>query len=144
MQVAVGPGQGLAVETHVPGSSYILGRECRHEGDDGRGVTLKLPHESVIDRRDTLTKQIDAFRHQAFYNEERRRVEMHLVSRKRQKVRLCGRVVEFGEAETIHTECSYKYTVESFGKLARSAGWTPTAVWTDPQGYFSVQALVCG
>ena len=50
-------------------------------------------------------------------------------------------MIEFRAGETIHTENSYKYTVESFGALARGAGWTPVAAWTDPDGYFSVQAL---
>jgi dimethylhistidine N-methyltransferase len=82
-----------------------------------------------------------AFCHQAFYNAERHRIEMHLASRKRQKVRVAGRSFEFRAGETIHTENSYKYTLESFGAMARGSGWTPAAAWTDPNGYFSVQAL---
>jgi uncharacterized SAM-dependent methyltransferase len=66
---------------------------------------------------------------------------MHLASRVRQRVSVCGRIIEFGEAETIHTENSYKYAVESFGALARGGGWTPVAAWSDADGYFSVQAL---
>ena len=49
--------------------------------------------------------------------------------------------IEFRAGETIHTENSYKYTVESFGALARGSGWTPAAVWTDADGNFSVHAL---
>jgi uncharacterized SAM-dependent methyltransferase len=82
-----------------------------------------------------------SFSHQAFYNRERARIEMHLVSRIRQTVGVCGRMIEFRAGETIHTENSYKYTVESFGTLARGAGWTPVAAWSDADGYFSVQAL---
>ena len=48
---------------------------------------------------------------------------------------------QFHAGETVHTENSYKYTVESFAALARSAGWLPIAVWTDPKGWFSVHAL---
>jgi uncharacterized SAM-dependent methyltransferase len=66
---------------------------------------------------------------------------MHLASRRRQQVSVCGRVIEFRAGETIHTENSYKYTIESFGALARGSGWTPLTAWTDSQGYFSVQAL---
>jgi uncharacterized SAM-dependent methyltransferase len=84
------------------------------------------------------------FSHQAFYNRERSRIEMHLVSRVRQKVSVYGRTIEFGECETIHTENSYKFTVDSFGALARGAGWTPVAAWSDADGYFSVQALRAG
>jgi len=138
----LGPGSTLVVGVDLAKDAHILNAAY----DDAAGVTAKFNLNLLtrMNRELGANFVLDAFRHQAFYNEERSRVEMHLVSRKRQKVRLCGRVVEFGEAETIHTECSYKYTVESFGKLARSAGWTPTTLWTDPQGYFLVQALVCG
>ena len=66
---------------------------------------------------------------------------MHLASRKRQTGACWRPTIEFRAGETIHTESSYKYTVESFGALARGAGWTPLAAWSDPHGYFSVQAL---
>jgi uncharacterized SAM-dependent methyltransferase len=56
-------------------------------------------------------------------------------------VSVCGRSFGFRAGETIHTESSYKYTVESFVALARGSGWTPLAAWSDAQGYFSVQAL---
>ena len=67
---------------------------------------------------------------------------MHLASKKRQKVRVAGRMIDFRAGETIHTENSYKYTLESFGALARGSGWNPVTVWTDDNKYFSVQALV--
>jgi dimethylhistidine N-methyltransferase len=112
--------------------------------DDAAGVTAKFNLNLLrrINRELGADFDLDAFSHQAFFNSERRRVEMHLASRKRQKVEVCGRMIEFRAGETIHTENSYKYTVESFGALARGTGWTPAARWTDPQGYFSVQALV--
>jgi uncharacterized SAM-dependent methyltransferase len=64
---------------------------------------------------------------------------MHLASTRRQKVRINGTTVDFRAGETIHTENSYKYTVESFQAMARGSGWSPLNVWTD--GYFAVQAL---
>jgi dimethylhistidine N-methyltransferase len=85
---------------------------------------------------------LDGFSHKAFYNSVRQRIEMHLVSKRRQKVRVAGRAIEFRTGETIHTENSYKYTLESFGALARGSGWTPAAVWTDADANFSIHALV--
>ena len=82
------------------------------------------------------------FEHHAFYNRERNRVEMHLASLKRQKVKVCGESFDFRIGDTIHTESSYKYSVESFGALARGNGWAPLAVWKDPENLFSVQAFV--
>jgi uncharacterized SAM-dependent methyltransferase len=68
-------------------------------------------------------------------------MEMHLVSRGRQRVSVCGKKVEFHPGETIHTESSYKYALSSFRTLARRAGWTPVQCWTDQREYFSVHAL---
>jgi L-histidine Nalpha-methyltransferase len=81
------------------------------------------------------------FSHRAIYNSVRQRIEMHLVSRVHQRVNVAGRAVEFQAGETIHTENSYKYTRESFDALAREAGWTPVAMWTDSGENFSVHAL---
>ena len=111
--------------------------------DDAAGVTAKF-NLNILAR---INRELDAdfdltrFSHQAFFNRERSRIEMHLASRVRQRVHVCGRGIEFRAGETIHTENSYKYTVESFGALARGAGWTPIAVWTDADNYFSVQVL---
>jgi dimethylhistidine N-methyltransferase len=111
--------------------------------NDAAGVTARF-NLNLLDR---INRELGAdfdlsrFSHQAFYNRERSRIEMHLVSRVRQKVRIYGRVIELGECETIHTENSYKFTAESFGTLARAAGWTPVSAWSDADGYFSVQAL---
>ena len=58
------------------------------------------------------------FEHHAFFNRERSRIEMHLASIKRQKVRILGETIEFRAGETIHTENSYKYTL----RIVRRAG----------------------
>jgi uncharacterized SAM-dependent methyltransferase len=80
-----------------------------------------------------------AFEHHACYNRTRSRIEMHLASLKRQKVRVNGKTVSFRLGETIHTENSYKYTIETFQALAQGAGWSPVNVWSD--GLFSVHAI---
>jgi dimethylhistidine N-methyltransferase len=82
------------------------------------------------------------FEHHAFYNRERRRIEMHLASLKRQKVRVAGQTIDFRAGDTIHTENSYKYTAGSFSALARGSQWIPLQMWTDKDNLFSVHALV--
>jgi dimethylhistidine N-methyltransferase len=111
--------------------------------NDAGGVTARFNLNVLarINRELGADFDLARFNHQAFYNAQRARIEMHLVSRVTQRVNVCGRVIAFGEAETIHTENSYKYTIESFGALARGAGWTPVTVWTDAAGLFSVHAL---
>jgi dimethylhistidine N-methyltransferase len=111
--------------------------------NDAAGVTAKFNLNLLtrINRELGADFDLAGFCHQAFYNRERQRIEMHLASRIRQRVAVCGRTIEFRAGETIHTENSYKYTVESFGAMARGCGWTPVAAWSDADGYFSVQAL---
>ena len=82
--------------------------------------------------------------HSAFYNPPLKRVEMHLVSRARQRVTIGDQVIEFFEGDSVHTENSYKYSVEGFRQLAREAGWQPTMAWTDPQRQFSMHLLRSG
>jgi dimethylhistidine N-methyltransferase len=114
--------------------------------NDRAGVTAKFNLNLLtrINRELGADFDLATFSHQAFYNRERQRIEMHLASRRRQQVNVCGRIIEFRGGETIHTENSYKYTIDSFGALARGCGWTPVAAWSDPDGYFSVQALRAG
>ena len=83
----------------------------------------------------------EAFEHHAFYNRERNRIEMHLASLRRQKVRVAGETVDFRAGETIHTENSYKYSIDSLNALASGVGWTPLEVWTDADKYFAIAAF---
>ncbi|HYK81064.1 MAG TPA: L-histidine N(alpha)-methyltransferase [Micropepsaceae bacterium] len=83
----------------------------------------------------------DRFAHYAFYNPLRRRIEVYLVSTAAQRVTVCGRQFAFADGEAIHTEWSYKYTVDDFRALAASAGFVPRAVWCDPGRLFSVHWL---
>ena len=82
---------------------------------------------------------LTAFEHHACYNSEHNRIEMHLASTKRQKVRVNGKAISFRAGETIHTENSYKYTIDSFQALARGTGWSALKSWTDD--LFAVHAL---
>jgi dimethylhistidine N-methyltransferase len=78
------------------------------------------------------------FVHHAFYNAAEGRIEMHLVSHRRQSIRLDGRSFRFEQGESIHTENSYKYTTREFEQLARKAEWHPKRHWSDPAGLFDV------
>ena len=111
--------------------------------NDAAGVTAKFNLNLLkrINRELGGDFKLDTFEHRAFYNRERHRIEMHLASLKRQKVKVAGETVDFRAGETIHTENSYKYSVASLGALARGAGWLPAGVWTDERDYFSIQAF---
>jgi uncharacterized SAM-dependent methyltransferase len=109
--------------------------------NDAEGVTAKFNLNLLarINRELGGNFDLGAFEHHACYNPEHGRIEMHLASTKRQKVRVGGKTFTFRAGETIHTENSYKYTVGSFEALARGAGWSPLKIWTD--GQFGVHAL---
>jgi len=133
-----------------PRASFIVGvdlikdEKVLHAAyNDRQGVTAQFNRNLLtrINRELGAKFNLASFEHHAFYNRERSRIEMHLASLKRQRVTVCGERLEFRAGETIHTENSYKYSIESFGAIARGAGWTPVAVWTDKDNYFSVQVL---
>jgi len=109
--------------------------------NDAEGVTAQFNLNLLarINRELGANFNLDAFEHHACYNGERNRIEMYLASTKRQKVRINGTTIDFRAGETIHTENSYKYTIESFQALARGSGWSPQKAWTD--GLFAVHAL---
>ena len=111
--------------------------------NDKAGVTARFNLNLLvrINRELGGTFKLDTFEHHAFYNRERHRVEMHLASLKRQKVKVAGETIDFRAGETIHTENSYKYSIESLSALARGAGWQPAGVWIDEREYFSIQAF---
>jgi dimethylhistidine N-methyltransferase len=111
--------------------------------NDKDGITAKFNLNLLvrINRELRGSFKLDTFEHHAFYNRERHRVEMHLASLKRQKVKVAGECFDFRAGETIHTENSYKYSVESLGALARGVGWMPSGGWTDKRNYFSIQAF---
>ena len=111
--------------------------------NDPAGITAKFNLNLLrrINRELDGNFDLGTFEHHAFYNSERRRIEMHLASTKRQKVSVAGRMFSFRAGETIHTENSYKYTPGSFAALARGCGWTPEIAWSDPKELFSVNVL---
>lgn len=134
-----------------PGGRLLIGVDLKKERavldaayNDAQGVTaaFNLNLLTRLNRELGADFEVDAFRHRAFYDEEAGRIEMHLVSRGNQRVRVAGQVFDFRLGESIHTENSYKYGIEDFQRLARSAGFVSEQVWTDADGLFSVHCLI--
>jgi dimethylhistidine N-methyltransferase len=112
--------------------------------NDSAGVTARFNLNVLVRINRELGGNFDlsAFTHRAIYNRERHRIEMHLISKKTQSVRMLGTSFSFRPGESIHTENSYKYSVERFAALARGSGWKVRESWTDTNQMFSVHALV--
>jgi L-histidine Nalpha-methyltransferase len=111
--------------------------------NDAAGITAAFNRNLLERANRELGADFDlsSFHHYAFYRIQEQRIEMHLVSARRQTVHVCGRAFEFAEGESLHTENSYKYTIEGFRDLARAAGFVPGPVWCDRQHQFSVHWL---
>jgi dimethylhistidine N-methyltransferase len=82
-----------------------------------------------------------AFRYRAWWEAERSRIAMGLVSRSEQEVQLAGRTWHFAPGEPLITEYSVKYTPAAFLALARRGGWLPLERWSDPAGDLSLHLL---
>jgi len=139
-QEILGPGALMVIGVDLEKDERVL----YHAYNDSAGVTARFNLNVLhrINRELGGNFDISAFTHRAIYNRDRHRIEMHLISRKTQTVRVLGHSFSFRAGESIHTESSYKYSLERFVALARGSGWTPRESWTDEAKMFSVHALV--
>jgi dimethylhistidine N-methyltransferase len=112
--------------------------------NDTAGVTARFNLNVLhrINRELGGDFDLSAFIHRAIYNRDRHRIEMHLISKKALTAEVLGTKFSFRPGESIHTENSYKYSIDRFETLARLSGWTLLESWTDAADMFSVHALV--
>ena len=139
-----------AVETCGPDGGMLIGVDLKKDAailerayDDAAGVTAAFNKNVLVrlNRELGADFDVDQFQHEAIYNDEKGRIEMHLRSRRAQVVRVGGTEISFEAGETIHTEISHKYSISEFAALASAAGFTVDRVWTDAKSWFSVQYL---
>ena len=111
--------------------------------NDSQGITAAFNRNALVQVNTLLDAQFEPalFAHRAFYDPGKRRIEMHLVSKQAHSVQCNGGTIRFSEGETIHTENSYKYTLEAFSSLALKAGLTLEHSWLDDDQLFSVHYL---
>jgi dimethylhistidine N-methyltransferase len=108
--------------------------------DDEEGVTARFNHNLLerINRELDGTIALDAFRHEARWNDILSRVEMHLVALRDVEFRVAGQLFRFSAGASIHTENSHKYGRRGARLLLLAGGWTPIAEWTDEAGDFAI------
>ncbi len=108
--------------------------------DDADGVTAQfnLNLARRINRELNGDIPLDALRHEARWNDEFARIEMHLEAQRDLAFSICGERFAMAKGETIHTENSHKFTRRSSATLLLAGGWTPIARWTDAKKRFSV------
>jgi uncharacterized SAM-dependent methyltransferase len=114
---------------------------------DARGVTAEFNLNLLARINRELDGHFDvhAFRHRAVYDDQLGRIEMYLVSTKAQCVKIdrLDMAIEFAAGEMIHTENSYKYSLDEIVALAEAAGFHIECQWFDSQRRFSVNLLAC-
>jgi dimethylhistidine N-methyltransferase len=111
--------------------------------NDAAGITAAFNKNILLRINREFGAEFDpgTFEHYAFYDPQRRRIEMHLISMVDQEMEILGRRIGFTEGEPIHTENSYKYTLGDFQDLALAAGYVPAAAFVDENRLFSLHWL---
>ncbi|HEY6306369.1 MAG TPA: L-histidine N(alpha)-methyltransferase [Candidatus Angelobacter sp.] len=126
----------------------LLGFDMRKDAEtlhaaynDHQGVTARFNLNVLarINRELGGAFDLGSFRHVAFWNSRRSRIEIHLESRVKQTVwiRDLNRAFHFASGERIHTENSYKFTSATIATLLCRSGLKLEKTWTDPKGWFS-------
>jgi len=110
--------------------------------DDSQGVTAAFNKNVLVrlNRELGANFDLDAFRHVALWNLPCSRMEMHLESTVEQPVFLPALDLDivFTKGERIHTENSYKYTIEMLESILRESGFKLEQSWHDRQKWFGV------
>ena len=108
--------------------------------NDKKGITAQF-NLNILRHLNRLGKgnfNLDHFEHDAFFNDEKSRIEMHLKSRYDQVVSLFGERLSFKAGESITTEYSYKFNPESFAQFVQEADFESEHCWTDANKNFAL------
>lgn len=132
-----------------PGDVMLVGADLKKSADvllpaynDALNITAAFNLNLLVRINRELGGEFDItqFRHSALYNEELSRIEMHIVSREVQRVRIKALNIEidFFETECIHTENSYKFDSERLIDLGAKSGFSLEKTWYDSNRRFSL------
>jgi len=135
-----------------PSDRFLVGIDLRKDRatlerayDDAGGVTARFDLNLLERINRELGGRFDtrSFRHRATYDEAAGRVDIFLVSSRRQSVPIeaLGLEVGFEAGETIHTESSYKYSLAEIDRLAEQAQLTVRRRWFDSGRRFALNLL---
>jgi dimethylhistidine N-methyltransferase len=107
--------------------------------DDPQGVTAQFTLNLLtrINRELDGDIPVDAFRHEARWNDILSRIEIHLVAERDVAFTVSGKRFAFGKGSSIHVENSHKYGQRGGRVLLLAGGWTPIAEWSDAAGDFA-------
>jgi dimethylhistidine N-methyltransferase len=113
--------------------------------NDAQGITKAFNLNVIkrINRELNANFDVSKFEHKSFFNEEKSRIEMHLVSKENQTITIddLNTKISFSSGESIHTENSHKFTTEMINSFADRAHLEVTRTWMDPKEYFALCLL---
>jgi dimethylhistidine N-methyltransferase len=137
------------VRSHLrPGDFFLLGADLAKDisrmiaaYDDPTGVTAAFNLNLLGRINGDLDADFDlrSFAHEVRWDPGERRIEMHLLSCRDQRVRLgaLNTTLHFVEGETIWTESSHKFTCRELNRYAEESGFTELATWVDREWPFA-------
>lgn len=134
-------------ETLGVGSQLLIGMDLIKDEsvlvaayDDAAGVTAQFNLNLIrrVNRELAGDIPIDELRHEARWNDDFARIEMHLVATRDIAFTVAGQHFALAEGESIHTENSHKFDSRTSNMLLHAGGWEPVARWTDDEGRFSL------
>ena len=133
---AQGKARGLLIGIDLVKDAAVL----QAAYDDALGVTAAFNKNLLRHVNDLLAAdfEVEQWRHVAFFNAELSRIEMHLEASCNLALSWPGHSRRFLAGERIHTESSYKYTVDSMTQLLKQAGFRQVRHWSDPKDWFAV------
>jgi len=107
--------------------------------DDPEGVTAQFTLNLLtrINRELDGDIDVDAFSHEARWNDILSRIEIHLVARRDVSFSVAGKSFSVAQGSSIHVENSHKYGQRGGRVLLLAGGWTPLVEWSDPAGDFA-------
>jgi uncharacterized SAM-dependent methyltransferase len=107
--------------------------------DDPEGVTAEFTLNLLtrINRELDGDIPVDAFRHEARWNDILSRIQIHLVAQRDVAFSIVGRSFRFAAGSSIHVENSHKYGHRGARVLLLAGGWTPLVEWSDPADDFA-------
>jgi uncharacterized SAM-dependent methyltransferase len=135
----IGKGGGLLIGVDLKKAPEIL----HNAYNDKQGITAQFNLNLLtrINKELNGTFNLNNFKHEARYEADKNRIEMHLVSLKEHSVMINNQDIFFSKGESIHTENSYKYTIEEFHALGKLTGFKPIKAWVDEKKLFSIHYL---
>ncbi|NVJ67497.1 MAG: L-histidine N(alpha)-methyltransferase [Gammaproteobacteria bacterium] len=136
MRALVGDNGGLLIGMDLQKDPQII--EAAY--NDSKGVTAEFNLNMMNNVNRHLGSKLDLtmFSHKAFYNQALNRIEMHLISKQSQSYKILGKAIQFDKGEAIHTENSYKFSLESIDELAKATGFNRVKTWVDSEQLFSL------